>query len=98
MYKNIIFAVAFCMCLCSSVSAEEIDLSETEKPVDPLVSSWKNDALPFFKGIADSFKVDVLDKTSAWFEKTKSSKETNQSFYNMIHKLFIGKDNNNDNK
>ncbi len=72
--------VACFICFSSSVFASNVDSANNSKS--------------FFQTIIDSFKSDVIDKTSIWFEKTKAVKDSDLTFYELLHKAFTGKDNN----
>jgi hypothetical protein len=93
MYKKIVFlVVAIIISFTMPVFAEDSNQTDVQDVTAPIVQAWNNDALPFLKSIAISFKTDVLNKTSDWFEKTKAIKENDKSFYDVWHKFFTGKD------
>lgn len=90
--KSTFFVIIFSVCILAGtmVYAEEADQGIENKITEPLVESWNKEALPFLKGIATSFKTDVLDKASAWFEKAKAGKDSNSTFYDVLHNFFTG--------
>jgi hypothetical protein len=85
MYKKSFFSVIALSLLSISIASAEVLPTNNE-------SEDNRDKFPFLRGIADSFKTDVLDKTSAWFEKAKAPKSENTSFYSVLHKFLTGKD------
>ncbi len=96
MYRSIMLSIMIMLCACTYVPAvmAEDEVIEKESVASPLVKTWNNDALPFLKGLYNSFKVDVIEKTSVWIEKTKAVKKDDSSFYDILHKLFSGDKNN----
>ncbi|MCK9393438.1 MAG: hypothetical protein WCX30_02850 [Candidatus Paceibacterota bacterium] len=72
---------------------------------DKIINIWKNDAEPFLKGVACSFKTDVWDKANNWLEKNKFKKidmskneegknedKKNCTFFDTLHKAITGKE------
>lgn len=93
MYKKILFSLAIVIVLSFSfvVLAKENNQAD-EGQQEGIINTINNEAGPVFQSIANSFRVDVWDKTAVWIEKTKSVKDNNSTFFDVIHKFFTGKE------